>query len=129
MNSFIGSYFGLEPAPETPEQWHLLLLEGFDQLAFKHCAQSLGVTHKALAHVLGMSRAPHKGEKLSTEQSNQLYGLVCLIHEHCRATKGRIEQAWQWLRTPHPGLKNETPLALNATSFGREYALTAVSRI
>lgn len=129
MNDPISSFFGFEPAPETPDHWHALLVAGFDQRAFKHCADSLGLTYKALAQALGLPRAPHKGERLSCEQSNRLYGIVCAVHAHRQATRSSVEHAWRWLCAPHPGLKNETPLALTASTFGRDYVLAAASRL
>jgi putative toxin-antitoxin system antitoxin component (TIGR02293 family) len=107
--------------------------KGLPQSAFDRVKALMGLTDEQIAASLRISqrtatRLRKTGLPLSPEVSDQLYRIARLF-TFTREVLGSDEAAREWLRTPQPGLNNETPLELVTTEVGAREVEDLLGRI
>ena len=117
-----------QPRPVTVEA----VREGLPVDAVEKLAEQIQVTSAALQRYLKLSRQTYarrrRRGRLSVDESDRVVRYADLFR-HAVELLGDANAAAQWLRTPAPALKGETPLDHATTEFGARDVIRLIARL
>src|SRR5271157_765014 len=119
LHQQIGEWLGVR-APHT-EQQVLELIERQLPTSSINRVLALGLTRSEVdSLVIPLRTLQHRRsrrEKLTVEESDRVLRLLRLL-SHAESVYGSRERALSWLRSPHPHLRDRTPLEMARTDIG-----------
>ena len=117
-----------QPRPVTVED----VREGLPVDAVERLAEQFQVTSAALQRHLKLSRQTYArrrcGGRLSVDESDRVLRYADLFLSAVELL-GDANAAAQWLRTPAPALKGETPMDHATTEFGAREVIRLIARL
>src|SRR5215472_1188893 len=119
LHQQIGQWLGV-PVPKTEQQMLEIVEHQLPTSAINRIV-ALGITRAEIdGLVIPLRTLQHRRsrrEKLTVEESDRVFRVARLLSQAESVYESR-ERALDWLRRPHPRLRNRAPLAMSKTDTG-----------